>query len=303
MSSDNKLEKIKNQSAKKTPRALASGTLKIGNINIDCAILDDGSQVITRNSILKFMGRSNGGGKPTKEILALRESGIHIPVFVAANNLIPFIPKTLSSSGQPLLFIPLRGGKATGYPASIIPDICDTYLEARKAGEILTKNQAPIAATLEIIARGLARVGLTALINEACGIVTNEKDYLQKILNEYVEKLILPWAKRFPKSFFTRYKRLYGLTDDKSIPMHIGHFINTYIYKELHPHVLEELQKLNPINEKGRRPHAHHQFLTPNKGVIALEKQVIKVNTLMGIVKDKKEFIEYYEKNKAEEDE
>jgi len=49
--------------------------------------------------------------------------------------------------------------------------------------------------------------------------------------------------------------------------MHIGYFINTFIYNELAPGILDELKKLNPVNENGRRMHAHHQFLTVNKGV------------------------------------
>lgn len=282
----------------KLPRSIAEGPLRIGNITVDCHILQDGSQVITQRSILKIMGRANPGGRPTKEIVALRATGVQIPVFLASNNLIPFIPNDLKSKGAPFIFVTGGGARAYGYKAEIIPDIIDTYLEARKIGGILTKDQIPIAATLEIVSRGLGRVGLSALINEACGFVNTEKEYLQKILNEYVNKLILPWANRFPSSFFNGYKKLYGIKTTQKIPMHVGHFINKYIYKELAPGVLEELRKLNPIEENGRRLHTHHQFLTPNKGVQALEKQVLQVNTILSMAKDRKEFDEIYIKVK-----
>ena len=298
MHSKDKSFKEKNQDVNKFPKAIAHGKIAIGNIEIDCAVLENGTQVIIQKSILKLMGRSHPGGRPSKEIQSLREAGVQIPIFVAANNLTPFIPRTLCSQGTPIIFKSLGGGPAHGYDAKIIPDICDTYINARRQGNILTKDQIPIAATLEIVNQGLSRLGITALINEACGIVSNEKDYLQKILNEYIEKILQPWVKRFPQSFFSRYKKMYGLSDNNKIPIHIGHFINTFIYKEQTPGMLDELKKLNPVNDNGRRSHAHHQFLTPNKGVVALEKQVLQINSLMGIAKNKKQFIEFYEQVK-----
>ena len=225
MSIDHNISLEKNQESKKILKAIAQEPLKIGNFTIDCAVLSDGTQVITRPSIHKLMGKSNHGGRPTKKIQEMKTANVQIPSFLSANNLNAFIPNTLSTTCTPITFIGLRGGRYQGYIANIIPDICDTYLDARKAC-VLTKDQIPIASTLEIISRALTRVGIAGLINEACGIVTSEKDYLQKILNTYIDKVLQPWVKRFPKTFFERYKKMYGIENNKSIPMHIGNFIN-----------------------------------------------------------------------------
>ena len=247
------------------------------------------------------MGRGNPGGRPSGKLIELKSAAIKIPSFMSANNLIPFIPNSLSTTCTPVTFIGLKGGRYQGFNANIIPDICDTYLDARK-NIPLTKNQIPIAETLEIIARALTRVGIAGLINEACGIVTNEKDFLQKILNDYIDKKLQKWVKRFPQSFFDRYKKMYGIDSDKGIPPHIGTFINSFIYGELAPGVLEELKKINPVKENGKRAYAHHRYLTPTIGCPALEKQLIRVNTIMSICKDKKQFTEFYNASKEEND-
>jgi hypothetical protein len=273
----------------KLPKAIKEGKIQIGGITIDCAILDNGEQVITQSSILKLMGKSHPGGRPSKAALRYKNETGQIPIFVAANNLIPFIPNTLYSQAKPIIFTPTRGAKAYGYKAVIIPDICDVYLDARNA-EKLKGEQVIICKTCEIISRGLSRVGISALIMEACGIPTSEKEYLQNILNEYIEKSLQKWVKRFPERFFQGYKKMYQIENDSYIPSHIGNFINKYVYKELAPGVLDELRKINPIEGNGKRKHAHHQFLTPNKGVIELEKQLIKIVTLMQLSENKKEF-------------
>lgn len=53
-----------------------------------------------------------------------------------------------------------------GYPATILADLCDVVLPARKAGALL-KQQEHIAERCEIAVRGFARVGIIALVDEA----------------------------------------------------------------------------------------------------------------------------------------
>jgi hypothetical protein len=55
------------------------------------------------------------------------------------------------------------------------------------------------------------------------------------------------------------------------------------VYKRLPEGVLEELKKLNPKDDTGRRPHRRHQFLTDNIGNPHLEKHVTFAITLMKI--------------------
>jgi hypothetical protein len=286
-----------NKSTNKMPRAVADGKITMGDIEIDCAVLEDGTQVINQASMLRLMGRKKIPTTFTKEIIALREGGMQIPAFVAANNLIPFISKHLNAGSAPIKFIHPKYGKANGYRADIIPTIIKTYLGARIAG-VLTKDQLPIASTLEIVSLGLVHVGIAALVNEACGIPSSDKDFLQNILSKFIAHELQPWTRRFPPHFFASYKRMYNLSEDDSLPLHVGTFINHKVYKELAPGILEELKKVNPKDEDGKRAHAHHQFLTPNKGVVELEKQLIKVCTIMNLSDNRKDFDDKYKKSK-----
>ena len=57
---------------------------------------------------------------------------------------------------------------ASGYRAELLPDVCEVYLKAREAG-VLPTNQKHVAKQAEILMRGLAHVGIIALVDEATG--------------------------------------------------------------------------------------------------------------------------------------
>lgn len=84
--------------------------------------------------------------------------------FVAQKTLEPFVNNVLIEvAANPIKFKTPRGQVAYGYEATILADICDAILEARKANK-LAKQQERIAAKAEILVRGFARVGIIALV-------------------------------------------------------------------------------------------------------------------------------------------
>jgi len=64
---------------------------------------------------------------------------------------------------------------------------------------------------------------------------------------------------------------------------YVGKLTNSLIYEKLPPGVLEELKNKNPKDDKGRRKHRHHQFLTDDIGNPHLEKQLVAVTTLLKV--------------------
>ncbi|WP_423811922.1 P63C domain-containing protein, partial [Pseudomonas aeruginosa] len=52
----------------------------------------------------------------------------------------------------------------------------------------------------------------------------------------------------------------------------------------------EELQRVNPRNERGNRPRRHHQHLTSDTGNVHLDRQISTVITLMRISTSNSEF-------------
>ena len=126
-------------------------------------------------------------------------------------------------------------------------------------------NQKRAADAAELLLRGLAHVGIIALIDEATGYQeVRARQELQAIARRTYSEF-RPWTKMFPDEFFRQIYRLQGWEykpgTAKRTP-YVGVLVDNYIYKALPPGVLEKLQTLNPRNEHGNRPHRFHQSLT-----------------------------------------
>lgn len=266
-----------------------SGTLQIGDRHLECAVLEDGkTRIINQGTMLTALGRSRR---------AKTEDG---SVVLFAANLAEYIsPKLKATLDSPVTYITAGGGRALGYPADVLPDVCEIYLEARKNGD-LTVSQERAATAAEILVRGLARIGITALVDEATGFQeVRARDELQQILEAYVAAELRQWVKTFPNVFFEQIYRLQGWDykpgTSKRTP-YVGKLVNKYIYEQLPPGVLDELRRRNPRNESGNRPHTFHQFLTADTGNVHLDRQISTVTTLMRISDTKPQFEDLFEK-------
>lgn len=191
--------------------------------------------------------------------------------------------------------------KTYGYEATILIEICNKILEAREAG-LLSENDKIVAKNAEIIIRSVARVGIIALVDEVTGYEKiREKDELQKLLKAFISEELRPWQKKFPEEFYKQIFRLRNWDYPKAgseRPKIVGKYTNKYIYEELSPEVLEELKRKNPIDSRGNRRYRHHQWLTDNIGNSALEKQIVKIITLMQVSETWEEFEEKFERTK-----
>jgi hypothetical protein len=207
---------------------------------------------------------------------------------LAAKNLEPFISEELRRSWTPILFKSNGGGyqgnKALGYPAELLPEVCDVFLAAREAGALLP-SQEHMAKKCEILVRAFAKVGIIALVDEATGYQeVRDRLALQKILEMYIAKELLPWTKQFPDEF---YKELFRLKEwqysppSVKRPSVVGYLTNDIVYDRLAPGILAELKKIIPKDEKGRRKHKFHQRLTENVGHPKLAEHLSNVITLM----------------------
>ena len=57
--------------------------------------------------------------------------------FLGTKALKSFVPSELENLiKNPILFTPPTGGKAYGYEATMLPEICDAVLEARNKGKL-----------------------------------------------------------------------------------------------------------------------------------------------------------------------
>ena len=266
-------------------KATHDGTLKIGNQSIKCAVLENGSRVITHQSFTSAIGRAGrerGGEGPSSEGL---------PSFISANNLQCFVTEEIKNLAKPVIYKPLNRtsghqGKAYGYKAELLPAVCNLILDARDLN-VLLPSQEHIAKQCDILIRGLAVVGIVALVDEATGYEKErDRDELQKILEKYIAKELLPWTKTFPDEYYEQLFRLkrwqYSPLSVKR-PQYVGKLTNQIVYEKLPPGILDELRKRNPVQENGQRKSKHHQLLTEDDGRKHLEKHLASIITLMRI--------------------
>ena len=129
--------------------------------------------------------------------------------FLQAENL--NVSDELRTQSVPVAFRFPNGGKAWGYRADLLPKVCAVYLKARDHDQLLDSRK-PIAAACDILVRGLAQVGIIALVDEATGYQRDRAaDALAKILEAFIAKELQAWVKTFPPDYYEQLFRLRGL--------------------------------------------------------------------------------------------
>lgn len=269
-------------------RAAHEGVLKIGAMEIPCAVLEGGQRVLTQSGFMQAIGRARQAkGRQ------YYDADVNMPAFLTAKNLKPYISKELEVTSSQIEFRSLRGARAFGYSADLLPKVCDVFLDAEKAGALL-QAQKHIAERAHILIRGLAHVGIVALIDEATGYQDiRPRQALQAILDAFLRKELAAWASRFPNEFYQEIFRLQGW-EWKNIstkrPRMVGKLTKDIVYARLAPGILRELEERNPRNDNWQRKARHHQWLTEDIGHSALAQHLHAVIALMRVSKTWSQF-------------
>lgn len=277
----------------KIPKATHSGILIIAGQEIACDVLEDGRRVLRQKTFLKSIGRGKVGGKDRKG-----EDTLNLPMFLKANNLIPYLEGNIVERAKPIKYRGPNNQRLNGYDATLLPETCKIYVKAEE-DDALQENQIKIAKVCKSILYGLATVGIVSLVDECTGYVEQRnRDELQKILEKYISEELREWTKKFPDEFFKQIYRLHEWEYGKkpNHPQYVGKIINKHIYDRLPPGVLNELKNKNPILENGYRKHRHHQYMTESIGEKNLDKQIVRVITLMKISNNYDQFEKFMEK-------
>jgi hypothetical protein len=274
----------------KVLEAVYSGKLPIGDIELDCAVLDGGVRVLSERAVHRAFG-SKRGGSHWKRAKA-NEDGANLPSFLSAKNYSDFIPNDLDVAlKNPLIY--RAGGGATpanGIRAELLPEICGVLLSARRAKKLLP-SQEHLAVQAEVLMEAFAKVGIIALVDEATGYQRDRShDALRLLLSKYIAEGLQKWLKTFPDSFFVELDKLYDNdTSHGKRPQYYGKFINKYVYDPLeNGYVKRELNKLN-ITDKGKRKARFHQWLNED-GRSMLIHQLGRVQGLMEMCGDIEDF-------------
>ncbi len=269
------------------------GEIELGNFTIPCYVLDDGTRILSGRGMqeaLKMVDEVEDG-KQT--------SGTRLQRYLGQKTLEPFIHKDKEQDHYNPIICYKGSQKINGYEATVLADICDAFLEARK-NIPLSPRQKIIAEQCEILIRGFAKVGIIALVDEATGYqYDRERFELQKILQAYVSDEILKWQLTFTDEFYKEIFRLWGLPFIpkyiKNKPSFIGKLTTKYIYDQMPRGVMDKIKENIGKTEKGNYRYRWHQGLTPEVGKEHLKKQIYEVTALMSISNSKEEFDRYFQ--------
>ncbi|TZF93534.1 hypothetical protein FW781_17725 [Chryseobacterium panacisoli] len=248
--------------------------LQLGEIEIPCYVLEDGTRVFSGRGIQKALGSTS-------------TSGSWLSKFVNDSAIKPYLNTgVLEQLNNPIAFQrPQAGGSQSstyGYEVTILIDICDSILQAKKTGTDIPEN---IIENAELIIRSVAKVGIVALVDEVTGYqYKRENDELQKILAKYISAELLPWQKKFPDIYYKELFRLNGwdftVNGIKKRPGVIGTWTKKLIYEQLPAGILEELEKNVPKSNVGNKTARLHQLLTEDIGNPHLTAQINQMVTL-----------------------
>lgn len=251
--------------------------LKLGDLEIPCYVLEDGTRVFSGRGVQKAIGYDSKSGQWMKSFCNIK--GLS-PYFYAGDQ---SIAERLSN---PIKFKRVDAGGSqsdtNGYEVTLLVDICSIIIDANRAGDF---DDTKIVRNADIIIRSVAKVGIIALVDEVTGYQQDKnraKDELQKFLAQFISDEASRWVKTFNDSFFEMIYRMHGwswtLTHRR--PGVVGKWINDIVYERLAPVILTELQKVNPKTDKGTRKDRHHQHLTEDVGRPKLKEHLAAVEAL-----------------------
>lgn len=271
------------------------GEMNLAGLVLPCYILDDGTRVLSGRGMQNALKISGESDKSEEE-----KSGVELTRFLSRN----WFKDLIINDYELEHFQPIacyKGNqKINGYEATVLADICDVLLQARKSGQKMTERQLLIAEQCEILIRSFAKVGIIALVDEATGYqYDRERFELQKILNAYISEEILKWQLTFTDDFYKEVYRLWGLPFIpkyiKNKPSFIGKLTTKYIYEQLPAGIIDKIKEKVGKTEKGNWRYKWHQTLKPEVGREHLKKQIIEVTTLMSIAKSKEQFDDLFQ--------
>lgn len=272
------------------------GELKIGDITIPCAVMADGTRILSERAIAKAFGAKRGGSHWLRMKTAPEDG--HLPVFLSAGNIKPFINNDLEQQlARRRHYRSKKGGTPSyGIEATLLPKICNVYLKMRDE-KALTAPQLRLSIQADMINRGLAEVGIVALVDEATGhIEEKRKDEYRELFQAFIREQMKEYEKEFPKQFTDALYRLYGLTPASTNrhPQFFAGFTRKYVYAPLADSkgaILDLLDEKNPIViGTGKRKYKMFQFLTDVIGLPAFRAHLWQVVGILGSSRSKAEF-------------
>ena len=180
------------------PKATHQGQMAIGDLVLDCYVLEDGRRVFHKRGMAKALGMRSGGGNVFMRAMERKGLGSELPDLLKKN------------IGNPINFKPLTQDLAHGYEADVLSRVAEAIVNAGR-NKKLTSSQEGLARQAQTILNAFAKVGVIALIDEATGYQQiRDPSALRILVQQYIEDEKREWQKQFPDSYYDELNRIYG---------------------------------------------------------------------------------------------
>ena len=254
------------------PVAKYKGTLPLMDLDIPCYVLDTGQRVIGRTAMTEMLTGIKGGGGLEK--------------YIGVTPLKPFINLENVLEKMVAFRLPEVEGldrHVRGLPDDLVIEVCQGFVRALEAGiqpespfRTLTPRQTEMAIKASMFLSACAKVGLTALIDEATGYqYERARDALEVKLKAYLEDEMRKWEKTFPNELWIEFGRLTNWRGTVTHrPKYWGKLVMELIYEYLDPDVAQWLKENAP---KPRHGQNYHQWLTAQYGLRKLIELIWKL--------------------------
>jgi hypothetical protein len=268
---------------KPAPIATHEGLMDLTGKEVSCAVLNDGRRILTQSSFYLAIGRS----RTPKAGTGVLSTVDGLPFFLQAEVFKPFITQELLSSTAPVHFTDKSGRRSVGFDAELLPMVAEVYLKFRdsllQTGKKVPKPYERIFVTCDLLTRGLARVGIRALVDEATGYqYERPKKELQEQLRKFLAEGLVRYASGFPADYLKHLCRLKGvpLRSDMRLPKYFGKLTGNLIYRRIAPGLLKALKDRRA--ERGKPGNKLYQWTSEDKGYPAL---MMQLGTVVGLMK------------------
>jgi len=249
----------------RVPRAQWWGVLAIGEQELPCYVLDNGLRVMSRTGATSLLTDKKGGG--------------NLEQYLRVEGLAKYLPSDFSAHLIEFEIRDKENKRVMGMSADTFLDICKGYVRALADNKLKTERQTEIATKASMFLAACAKVGLTALIDEATGHQYDRaEDALRVKLKAYLEEEMRAWEKTFPDELWKEFGRLTkweGSVTQR--PKYWGKLVMELVYEYLDPDVADWLRNNAP---KPRHGDNYHQWLSSQYG---LKKLVEHIWMLIGM--------------------
>ncbi len=283
--SDN-LDVIPDDSSELLPKASHYGELPLNGFFLSAAVVD-GKRIFSERSLATAFGIKGGGAYWSRKKTTINNSAV-LPEYLSANYLSEFITKELREKlNSAVDYISTSGMRSRGVDATILADICDVYVTAKRTFDtrgIINENINIVAKNAYDMIKGFAKVGIIALVDEVTGYdkireKTVLQQFLEKFLLEEKGKLIPSYPDEFFESIFRMKNFTWKNINTGRKPQWMGHVINDVVYSRIAPKVLDLLRSKNPAIKnietgKKYRKHKHTEFIDVNYGHPKLQEHL-----------------------------